>query len=154
LDSRHDQWHGGEGQNPIYRAERPESGWTDASKVEPIDGPTQGPSEPRRADDNRESRCGARGMPPRPVQDLRGRHVIQLEAGSDVRQRTAFDCRLPERLSLAGGELAEDGASEIAVHDRRLDVGPVPWIPSKRHQRMAIALTASQHIETVVASNR
>jgi len=91
---------------------------------------------------------------PSPVQDLRRRHVTQLEAGGDVGHGPALDSRLPQGLTFAEGEMAEYDIREIAVHDRGFDIGTAIGIASQGDQRASIPLPPSKHIKTVITGDR
>jgi hypothetical protein len=112
---------------------------------------------PAKLDDTEEdgnARGHLDGVPPGSVEHLGGGHIVELEAASDIGQRTALDRRLPERLALARRQLLEDHVDEVSIGHGRLHIGTLAAIRAQPDQRLSQALPASQQVQAIVPRDR
>ena len=84
-------------------------------------------------------------------QNLRRRHVIQLQRDRDVRNRPALDRRLPQRQSLPLAEAAEYRIDEGAVGHLGFEIGSPVRVATKADERTLVQLPPAKGIETVIA---
>ena len=145
LNRHEDQWRGGQRGKPGGGHQG-----VDAGRFS-HDVATRGVKQANAADDDGEPRRRGGGVPAGAMQNLRRRHVIQLQRDRDVRNRPALDRRLPQRQSLPLAEAAEYRIDEGAVGHLGFEIGSPVRVATKADERTLVQLPPAKGIETVIA---